>query len=72
MAEVTNELIYRELLVLEGQVAEVQALLDETLFELRAAVREGEEGRARIEAAKVRLGIDKLLLKAQSPQTFGW
>jgi hypothetical protein len=71
MAEVTNELIYRELLALDQKVAEVQSHLDENLALLRLIVREGEEGRVRIEATKARLGIDKLLRKAQFPQSFG-
>jgi hypothetical protein len=71
MAEVTNEMLYHELLGLEQKVAEVQSYLDENLALLRLIVREGEEGRARIEATKARLGIDKLLRKAQSPHSFG-
>ena len=72
MAEVTNEMICRELLVLERGIAKVQAGLDETLALLRVIRREGEEGRAKIEATKARLSVDKMLLKSQSPQAFGW
>jgi len=60
MADVTNELIYSELLILQGKVAEVQALLDQSLAEARQAVREGEAGRAAIEAAKAKYGFDRL------------
>ncbi|MEQ1952540.1 hypothetical protein [Mesorhizobium sp. CN2-181] len=71
MAEVTNELIYRELLVLEQDVVKVQASLDEILALLRVIRREGDVGRAKIEATKARLGIGKLLQKARSPYVSG-
>ena len=71
MAEITNEMLYHELLVLEQDIAKVQASLDETLTLLRVIRREGDEGRAKIEATKARLGIDKLLQKAPSPYLSG-
>jgi succinate dehydrogenase/fumarate reductase flavoprotein subunit len=57
VAEVTNEDIYRELLVLDRQLASLQRQMTENLGILRATVRDLEEGRARIEATKKRYGF---------------
>lgn len=61
MAEVTNEMLYRELLALEQKVSEVQAHLDDILALSRLTAREAQQGLARFEATKARYGFDKLL-----------
>lgn len=55
MADVTDEMIYEELLNLEKSAHALAESIQDLVREMRAGNRELAEGRARIEALKARL-----------------
>jgi hypothetical protein len=57
MTEVTKEMIYRELVALEKQVAELAELTAATLEAARATNRDLARGQARIDALKLKHGF---------------
>lgn len=60
MAEITCEVIYRELLVLEEKLSRVERIMTDNLNLLRQTNGELAEGRKKIDVARRRFGDGRL------------